>query len=54
MKCIECENMEMVGCPRRRKKMNGNWCSISQIKCIAWNAKKGGCADALEKQRKTE
>ena len=52
MKYIECENMGMLGCPRGGEKMNGNWCSMRHIRCIAWNAKRGGCADALEKQRK--
>ena len=51
MKCIECENMGIIGCPRRGEKMNGNWCGIRHMRRITWNVKRKGCADALEKQR---
>ena len=52
MKCIECENMGMLECPRGEEKMNGSRSGIRHIRCIAWNEKRWGCADALEKQRK--
>ena len=52
MKCIECENMGTLGCPRGGEKINGNWFGIRHIRCIAWNVKRGGCADALEKTKK--
>ena len=51
MKHIECVNMGMLGCPTGGEKMNGNWCSIRHIRCIACNAKRGGFADALEKKK---
>ena len=51
MKYIECENIGTLGFPRGGENMNGNLCSVRHIRCIAWNARRGGCAYAAEKQK---